>query len=423
MTPLTGVDSAAFVVFLSATLALITWAVLWSARSTSVHLWCGASLASATFVWISLLPAAGVDVPRHLLLPAIATAGVLAGAMRAQALALLRGRSLGVAIPVVLLGAINVMALLTAGHPNGQPVFDLTLATTMLVLLGVAAWSTWRLGREQHIVTAYLLTGTLGVPTLMMLLLAFVSAMSGEEVLQVSRSPVPHFVVATNAFIASCNAALFIGVVLERLSQTTAAAAAALADERNARLRLADRARMMHDLHDGFGSQLTAARIRAEHGALSQQEVVTLLGECIGDLHLVVDTLEDAEGRLGDALRFLRLRMHNRLFGGPVQLHWSLDVDDLPPMDSRVIVQILRIAQEALNNALRHAHAQHIRVTAASAPTHIRILVSDDGVGIDARHREGNGLRSMRSRADALGASLVFGTVPPGTTVELVVPR
>lgn len=60
-----------------------------------------------------------------------------------------------------------------------------------------------------------------------------------------------------------------------------------------------ERERLLQDLHDGFGSQLTSARLRVEEGALSQAELAELLRECMTDLHLVVDTMKQPRHDLG----------------------------------------------------------------------------------------------------------------------------
>jgi signal transduction histidine kinase len=90
--------------------------------------------------------------------------------------------------------------------------------------------------------------------------------------------------------------------------------------------------------------------------------------------------------------------------------------------------EVLRIAQEALQNALRHAHARRVDVRLAAVDGHLRVAVADDGVGFDPdepglRSRR-LGLTSMEERARALGGTLSIDSRPgAGTTVTLEVPR
>jgi signal transduction histidine kinase len=84
-----------------------------------------------------------------------------------------------------------------------------------------------------------------------------------------------------------------------------------------------------------------------------------------------------------------------------------------------------RIAQEALSNALRHAQANEVRISARIAIRSIEIEIVDDGVGLrpDVQRRamgQGRlGLASMRRRARAIGADLAIDGSPAGTKVSV----
>jgi ligand-binding sensor domain-containing protein/signal transduction histidine kinase len=90
--------------------------------------------------------------------------------------------------------------------------------------------------------------------------------------------------------------------------------------------------------------------------------------------------------------------------------------------------EIYRIGREALTNAFRHARANQIEVELKYASNQLRLVVRDDGCGIDQgilqTGREGHwGLPGMRERADRIGGRLhVFSSVSAGTEVELLVP-
>ena len=87
-----------------------------------------------------------------------------------------------------------------------------------------------------------------------------------------------------------------------------------------------------------------------------------------------------------------------------------------------------RIGREALANAFRHANANKIEIELDYTPKHLRVLVRDDGTGIDPEvlnsGRDGHwGLAGMRERAENIGARLkVFSRANAGTEVELVIP-
>ena len=100
----------------------------------------------------------------------------------------------------------------------------------------------------------------------------------------------------------------------------------------------------------------------------------------------------------------------------------ELVIDELPAFDAGVEREIIGIAQEALTNAVRHAHARRIVVRAGAVRgVGFRLSVTDDGRGI-ARDRGtgGFGMTSMRERAERIGASLTFVTAArAGTEVVL----
>jgi signal transduction histidine kinase len=78
---------------------------------------------------------------------------------------------------------------------------------------------------------------------------------------------------------------------------------------------------------------------------------------------------------------------------------------------------VYRIAQEALNNALKHAHASKIRVTLQCKDRHILLTVADNGDGFEEHNAKGMGLRIMRHRAGLIGADLTFRHGPGGGTI------
>ena len=86
---------------------------------------------------------------------------------------------------------------------------------------------------------------------------------------------------------------------------------------------------------------------------------------------------------------------------------------------------IYRIAQEALSNVVRHAHAKSVSVTLGTDGKLVTLEIADDGVGFDAGDEppEHLGQQSMRERATALGGTLDVTSQPrSGTTVRAAIP-
>jgi signal transduction histidine kinase len=96
-------------------------------------------------------------------------------------------------------------------------------------------------------------------------------------------------------------------------------------------------------------------------------------------------------------------------------------------LSSNVEHELFRIVQEAATNAVRHAHANALRVALELGPDRAVVTVADDGVGFDAGERRIRsrrlGLTSMRERAQALGGTFAIDSAPgAGTTIRVEVP-
>jgi two-component system, NarL family, sensor kinase len=110
-----------------------------------------------------------------------------------------------------------------------------------------------------------------------------------------------------------------------------------------------------------------------------------------------------------------------------VQVELDITSERLPP---HVEVALYRIAQEALQNVVKHADASRVRLSLSSGSGGVRLAVDDDGRGFDgdglawAEDRHSYGMVGMRERAELIGATLTVTSWPGrGTTVEVVVPN
>lgn len=101
--------------------------------------------------------------------------------------------------------------------------------------------------------------------------------------------------------------------------------------------------------------------------------------------------------------------------------------DDIGRLPARIEEALYGVAVEALNNTLKHARANHLRVRLSEEATRQVVLtIVDDGAGFDSSaetRASGLGLRGMRERASAIGADLEIRSTPDGgTTIEVRVP-
>ena len=196
---------------------------------------------------------------------------------------------------------------------------------------------------------------------------------------------------------------------------------------------VAERNRLALDLHDAvsqrlFGLVLTAeaASTLLERDAAAARDQVaklqTLAQEALDELRSLVFELRPPDlekDGLGGALR-----KHVELLRRLEQREIALVLAEELPVDPARDQEILRIAQEALQNALKHADADQVEVRLRSDDGRLVLEVEDDGVGFDpdapgARSRR-LGLTSMEERAERLGGTLEIRSAPgAGTTVRL----
>jgi signal transduction histidine kinase len=111
----------------------------------------------------------------------------------------------------------------------------------------------------------------------------------------------------------------------------------------------------------------------------------------------------------------------------PIKVHFQVQGNS-QKLPSEVSTGIFRVAQEALTNVVKHAHANHAWVTLLYAEDEIYLTVRDDGVGFQSEmlanpNRPSWGLMGMEERASDLGGSLMVESNPEeGTRVQVVIP-
>ncbi|WP_249161671.1 GAF domain-containing sensor histidine kinase [Actinospica acidithermotolerans] len=205
-----------------------------------------------------------------------------------------------------------------------------------------------------------------------------------------------------------------------------------------------ERARLARELHDAVAQKLFALRLTAqaasslvesdpERAREQLAQVGALATEAAEELTTAVGELRTpdlAGDGLAEALR-KQVAVIDRArssHGGPRVRFTCRAAHSLPPTHDQVV---LRVAQEALHNALKHAGASRIEVSVQPITTGperlvggVRLVVSDDGTGFDPEAAgRGLGLVSMRERADSVGGRLTVRTREgKGTAIELEVP-
>ncbi|MDJ0654515.1 MAG: ATP-binding protein [Xanthomonadales bacterium] len=217
-----------------------------------------------------------------------------------------------------------------------------------------------------------------------------------------------------------------LNLELNRLLEIKSAELEAAARERGRqekRLALyAERQRIMSDMHDGVGGQLVS--LIAASGSLDRGAIAGELDAILADLRLVLDALTPSGEDLVMSLARLRERYAPVLGHAGITLHMKIDRDiDAVAMSPSDTVSVMRLVQEAIQNAVKHAKCSDILVELSAEPGRLSLTVRDDGTGI-ADASPGHGSRTMVERAQALGGELEIRQPPGGgTEVELRLPN
>ena len=189
--------------------------------------------------------------------------------------------------------------------------------------------------------------------------------------------------------------------------------------------------RIGHDLHDGLGQELTGLAFlmqNLEH-RLAKEEVeaaseatriLTLTNRAIDQLRKLARGFSPVElgpDGLKAGLRELARHTHE-VFGIPCE--FACDTEARIRDDASAI-PLYRIAQEAMNNAVRHGKPQHIWLSLRICRHEVALTLEDDGLGLrlettDPR-RQGMGIRIMHYRARMIGAQLKIEYRPQGGTI------
>lgn len=190
------------------------------------------------------------------------------------------------------------------------------------------------------------------------------------------------------------------------------------------------------ELHDGLGQHLTSIAFfgatlqqrlseQAQPEAEAAQRIVELVNQSIDMTRRVAGGLYPAAlESQGLSVALEQLADNTRsLKGVSCVLRADPEARVSAPL---VAINLYRVAQEAINNAIKHSQARHLRIDLACVNGNHRLSVSDDGIGFDPERIEqgqGLGMHSLRARASLLGGSLeIERNTQGGTTVAVIYP-
>ena len=197
---------------------------------------------------------------------------------------------------------------------------------------------------------------------------------------------------------------------------------------------VAERNRLARDLHDAVTQTLFSASLIAdvlpriwerdrEQGQRRLEELRELTRGALAEMRTLLLELRPAtltESSLGDLLRQL-----TQAFSGRARLPVELIVEGERPLPPDVQVAFYRIAQEALNNVVKHAGASQATLNLLFSPQHTQLSIYDNGRGFNQSDVPPTsiGLGIMRERAEKIGAKLTIQSqIGAGTVVTVMMP-
>ncbi|WP_374398417.1 tetratricopeptide repeat protein [Flavobacterium sp.] len=196
------------------------------------------------------------------------------------------------------------------------------------------------------------------------------------------------------------------------------------------------RLQISRDLHDNIGAQLTFIissvdslkyafadgnpKLEDKLNNISSftKETIYELRDTIWAMNKDAITIEDLKTRISNFIDNAQLSLNG------IQFNFNFNTKSFQSFSSRDGMNIYRLIQEAVNNAIKHAKASQIDVSLTESENEITIAIADNGTGFDLETAEvGNGLNTMKKRASELKGNFNIESTEKGTKIYLSLPN
>jgi signal transduction histidine kinase len=198
---------------------------------------------------------------------------------------------------------------------------------------------------------------------------------------------------------------------------------------------LEERENIARDLHDGTIQNLYALGLESDalanapafpdEGKAALTNVVDRVNEVISDMRGYITMLEArAPAHAPDLVRDIPFAVQ-QLVPSAISVLINVNSEAVQGLSARQAEDLLYITREALSNAVRHGAPTKLAIEVRGTASELTLTVQDNGSGYDAATvRNGLGTVTMRTRAEALGATLTpRSIVGMGTTIYVSIPR
>jgi signal transduction histidine kinase len=194
----------------------------------------------------------------------------------------------------------------------------------------------------------------------------------------------------------------------------------------------AERDRIYLDMHDGIGSRLVNTMFRLRQGRLDPDAIEVMLKDCLSDLRLVINAQIDEQGDIQNAVFDHCLLQELTLQGSPLAFSYELGNATPLHLPPQVHLNILRILQESITNAIKHSQASEIHVLFELKPHELLLSVIDNGIGLIPSDRSNaapafgasgkQGVMGMLARAKTMGGEFSLNRFAGKTRAQLQLP-
>ncbi|MEZ5660461.1 MAG: hypothetical protein R3E83_18585 [Burkholderiaceae bacterium] len=185
----------------------------------------------------------------------------------------------------------------------------------------------------------------------------------------------------------------------------------------------AERERLRRDMHDGLGGYLTGALALAERESGADSPLTALLRDAHDEMRLVVEAAGIDAAEPAYLMGAMRERFERQAKAAGMALQWRIEpVSSWSSLGSQAGLELLRIVQEAVNNAVRHSGGSHLLIEMSERDDALVMRIADDG-RFEQSSGAGHGLANMHRRAEMLGGQLSVRALAPGTEVMFRVAR
>jgi signal transduction histidine kinase len=212
-----------------------------------------------------------------------------------------------------------------------------------------------------------------------------------------------------------------------------------LQSERSGRLRSVidaeekERQRLSREIHDGIGQSLIAHKLRLESLLyMNDPEIKDQIRLLKDQFNVTIDEVRRISNNLmPSVLEVFGITLALKNLCEETEEHGFLEIlfqttGELEEINTKTKTYLYRIAQEALNNILKHSEAKEVTFTLSRSKDIITFILRDDGKGFDvedAAYEKGNGLHNMRERVALMQGTInILSSPGEGTTLIINVP-